>query len=151
MHKNVFIALLGVSLGGTAFAETPHSSTGTTIQNTDTTRNTNTTRNGTDTARSSTTTDRTHASTSSGSKSGNAMSASKMTCQDFLALEDVERPKAVYWAEGLYKKGKADDAVFDVVSTDNIVPMLVEDCKATPAASFVKKAKTAKSKADMNK
>ncbi len=30
----------------------------------------------------------------------------KMTCREFLALDEVARPKIVYWAEGVNRKGK---------------------------------------------
>ena len=29
----------------------------------------------------------------------------EMTCEDFVALADVERPKIIYWAEGFNRKG----------------------------------------------
>lgn len=52
-----------------------------------------------------------------------------MTCEDFVALEDVQKPKVIYWAEGFNRKGKAEDAVFDVEATDRLVLVLVEVCK----------------------
>jgi len=79
------------------------------------------------------------------------LSARNMTCKDFLALEEAQRPKAVYWAEGLNAHGKVDDAAFDVASTDGMVPVLVADCRAKPQESFVDTTKLARSKADMNK
>ncbi|MEO6950829.1 MAG: HdeA/HdeB family chaperone [Polyangia bacterium] len=84
-------------------------------------------------------------------KSTKGMTASKMTCQDFVTLEEVQKPKVVYWAEGLNKKGKVDDAVFDVESTDRLVPVLVESCKLTPTEPFVKKAKTESAKMESAK
>jgi acid stress chaperone HdeA len=65
----------------------------------------------------------------------------KMTCQDFIELDEVARPKLVYWAEGVNRKGKPEDAVFDVEMTDRLVPVLVEVCKKEPKESFWKKAK----------
>jgi hypothetical protein len=60
----------------------------------------------------------------------------KMSCEDFIALDDVVKAKVVYWAEGLNRKGKPEDAVVDIVETDNLVPVLVEECSKTPKQSF---------------
>jgi hypothetical protein len=65
----------------------------------------------------------------------------KMTCEEFLALDDIARPKLVYWAEGVSRKGKPEDAVFDVETTDRLVPVLVEVCTKAPHESFWTKAK----------
>jgi len=65
----------------------------------------------------------------------------QMTCADFIALTDVERPKLVYWAEGFNRKGKPEDVIFDVEAADRIVPVIVEVCKREPRESFLKKAK----------
>lgn len=65
----------------------------------------------------------------------------KMTCQEFMELDDVAKPKVVYWAEGFNGKGKPDDAVVDVESTDRLVPMVMEVCKSAPNESFLKKTK----------
>ena len=60
----------------------------------------------------------------------------KMTCEEFVALENVVRPKVVYWAEGFNHAGKPDDAVVDIDATDRLVPILVDECQETPKASF---------------
>lgn len=62
-----------------------------------------------------------------------------MTCQEFLSLDTVQQPKVVYWVEGLKDKGKWRDAVVDTVATDQVVPMVIEQCKAKPQASFWQK------------
>ena len=59
-----------------------------------------------------------------------------MTCEEFVALDGVIRPKVVYWAEGFNHKGKPDDAVVDIDATDRLVPILVDECQETPKASF---------------
>jgi len=56
----------------------------------------------------------------------------EMTCEDFVALADVERPKIIYWAEGFNRKGKPVDAVVDVRETDKLVPVLVAECAKSP-------------------
>lgn len=65
----------------------------------------------------------------------------KMTCEDFLTLEDVAKPKVVYWAEGYDRKGKAEDATVDVETTDSLVPLIIEVCQKEPKASFWRKMK----------
>jgi len=60
----------------------------------------------------------------------------KMTCEEYVMLDDVAKPKMVYWAEGFNQKGKAEDAVVDIAATDELVPVLVDECKETPKASF---------------
>jgi hypothetical protein len=66
-----------------------------------------------------------------------------LTCEDFLAFDDVTRPEIVYWSEGLTRKGKPEDAVFDVERTNRLVPVLIEDCGKEPKASYFKKVKEA--------
>jgi len=75
----------------------------------------------------------------------NAMTG-KMMCEEFLSLDEVTRPKVVYWAEGYTKKGKPQDAVFDVEATERLVPTLVEVCQKEPKSSFMTKVKNESSK-----
>ena len=65
----------------------------------------------------------------------------RMTCEEYVMLDDVVKPKVVYWAEGFNQKGKEDDAVVDIAATDKLVPILVDECKETPKASFWEKIK----------
>lgn len=65
----------------------------------------------------------------------------KMTCEEFVVLDDVVKPKIVYWAEGFNKKGKPIDSVIDVDETDKLIPVLVTECNETPKASFWQKFK----------
>jgi acid stress chaperone HdeA len=65
----------------------------------------------------------------------------KMTCEDFLAMDDTMKPKVVYWAVAYGKGGKPEAAVLDVEGTEKITPVLIEDCKAAPKESFWKKVK----------
>jgi hypothetical protein len=65
----------------------------------------------------------------------------KMTCEEFVALDDMVKPKVVYWAEGFNRKGKPVDAVVDIDATDKVVPILVDECQKTPKASFWQKIK----------
>jgi hypothetical protein len=65
----------------------------------------------------------------------------RMTCREYVMLDDVVKPKVVYWAEGFNQKGKEDDAVVDIAATDKLVPVLVDECQETPKASFWEKIK----------
>ncbi len=75
-------------------------------------------------------------------KSMSTHKPAKMTCEEFVALEDVVKPKVVYWAEGFNKKDKPADSDIDVIETDKLVPMLVTECKETPKLSFWEKIKS---------
>ena len=65
----------------------------------------------------------------------------KMTCEEFVALDDVQKPKVVYWAEGFSKKGKPVDSVVDLDETDRLIPILVTECKQTPKLTLWQKIK----------
>ena len=70
----------------------------------------------------------------------------KITCEEFIALDDVVKPKVVYWTEGFNKKGKPEDAMIDIDDTDKLVPVLVTECKMAPKESFIKTMKTIQDK-----
>jgi hypothetical protein len=65
-----------------------------------------------------------------------------MTCDEYVLLDDVVRPKVVYWAEGFNAKDQPDAAVVDIAATDNLVPVLVDECRQTPGLSFWQKLKS---------
>ena len=65
----------------------------------------------------------------------------KMTCKEFVALDDVQKPKVVYWVEGYSKKGKPVDSVVDFDETDKLIPVLVTECKETPKLTLWQKFK----------
>jgi acid stress chaperone HdeA len=65
----------------------------------------------------------------------------KMTCEDFLAVEDSVKPKVVYYAVAYAMGGKPEAAVIDVEGTEAITPVLIEGCKAKPQESFWQKVK----------
>jgi len=65
----------------------------------------------------------------------------KMTCDEYVMLDNVVKPKVVYWAEGFNYQGEPVDAVVDFDATDSLVPVLVDECKATPKVSFWEKIK----------
>jgi predicted nuclease of restriction endonuclease-like (RecB) superfamily len=69
---------------------------------------------------------------------GAAYKPGEMTCEDFVGLADIEKPKVVYWAEGFNKNGKTLDSVVDVTETDKAVPFIVSDCMKSPKETLVK-------------
>lgn len=72
-----------------------------------------------------------------------------MTCKDFIALDEVSRPKAYYWAEGYNRFGE-EDAVIDFDRQDRLIPMLVEECTKTPSHALIKKVKEVHKKVASN-
>jgi len=69
----------------------------------------------------------------------------KMTCEEFVALDDVVQPKVVYWNEGfINSEGKPVDAVVDIEETDQLIPLLITECQKTPKASLKEKLKKIK-------
>jgi len=60
----------------------------------------------------------------------------KWTCEDFIALDDEYRPKAVYWASAYAKGGAPEAGELDVEGTEKLTPWLVEECQKDPKASF---------------
>ncbi len=67
---------------------------------------------------------------------------SQMTCEDFLQIDDIVKPKLVYFAEGNNKGSHPGE--FKVEEIDHIIPILIEDCHKTPKANLVKKMKEVK-------
>ena len=65
----------------------------------------------------------------------------KMTCEDFLAVEETFKPKVVYWAAAYGKGGKPEAAILDVEGTEKVVPVIIEVCKKAPKESFWQKVK----------
>jgi len=64
-----------------------------------------------------------------------------MSCAEFLALDDVVKPKVVYWAVGYNSEGKPKEAVVDVEATERLIPAIVTACQAAPKQSFWDKLK----------
>ena len=66
----------------------------------------------------------------------------KLTCEEFLAMDETFKPKVVYWAAAYSKGGKPEAAVLDVEGTEKAIPVIVEKCKAAPKSSFLKTVKS---------
>ena len=65
----------------------------------------------------------------------------KMTCEDFIALDDSFKPKMVYWAVAYGQGGKPESAGVNVEGTEKMIVALGEACKKAPKESFWEKVK----------
>ena len=78
-----------------------------------------------------------------------ATQSTKTTCQDFLQLDEVSRPKLVYFLDGFDRRGDAIETV-DFDQNDRLVPVLVEECTKTPSHLLTKKIKAVQKKTASN-
>jgi len=65
----------------------------------------------------------------------------KMSCEDFLGIEESFKPKVVYWAVAYGQGGKPESAGVNVAGIEKMIPVIVEGCKKAPKASFWEKVK----------
>lgn len=68
----------------------------------------------------------------------------KVTCEEFISFEDIIKPQYVIAATA-HTKGKGSnpkDTVIEIVDTDTMVPILIEECQKTPKESFWEKLKS---------
>ena len=65
----------------------------------------------------------------------------KMTCEDFVGLEDSFKPDAVYWAIAYGEDGKPESAGVSVEGIEQVVPVVIEACQKAPKESFWQKVK----------
>lgn len=63
----------------------------------------------------------------------------KMTCDEFVAVDDTVKPEAVYWAAG-YNAGVKQDVVGQV-DLERDINVVVVDCKQAPKEPFWTKVK----------
>ena len=75
--------------------------------------------------------------------------STKMTCEEFIQLDEVSRPKLVYWFDGFDRKGHAMETV-DFDRNDRLVPVLVEECTKNPKHLLTKRIKSAQKKTASN-
>jgi len=66
----------------------------------------------------------------------------KLTCEDFIGIDDVIKPQYVIAAVAHTKGGKAKKVVIEIVDTETLVPFLVEECQKAPKESFWAKLKS---------
>lgn len=65
----------------------------------------------------------------------------KLTCEDFVGLDESFQPKAIYWAAAYGKHGASEGNMVDVEGIETVVPVIVDACQKTPKASFWEKVK----------
>ena len=65
----------------------------------------------------------------------------KLTCEDFVGLDESFQPKAIYWAAAYGKHGASEGDVLDVEGIETVVPVIVDECQKTPKESFWEKVK----------
>ena len=65
----------------------------------------------------------------------------KMTCEEFVGLEDSFKPHAVSWAVAYGADGKPESAGVNVEGIQRVVPVVIGACPKTPQESFWQKVK----------
>ena len=65
----------------------------------------------------------------------------KLTCEEFLAVEESFKPKVVYWAVAYGQGGKPESAGVHVEGIEKMIPVLIDGCKKAPKESFWEKVK----------
>jgi LysM repeat protein len=65
---------------------------------------------------------------------------SKMTCEDFLVLDESFQPEAVSMAVAYGSNGQPEAEAIAVEGVETVTPYIVEECKKAPKESFWKKA-----------
>ena len=65
----------------------------------------------------------------------------KMTCEDFIAMDEQFKPKMVYWAVAYGQGGKPESAGVNIEGTEKMIVALGEACKKAPKESFWEKVK----------
>lgn len=75
-----------------------------------------------------------------------ASSPITMTCEEFIRLDEMTRPKLVYWFDGFDSHGKqvVEDVNFN--RNDRLIPVLVEECTKNPKHLLAKKIKAIQKK-----
>ena len=76
-----------------------------------------------------------------GQAAGTKKPLAKMTCEDFIGIEETFKPKVVYWAVAYGQGGKPESAGINVEGTEKMIPVLIEACKKAPKESFWEKVK----------
>lgn len=76
-----------------------------------------------------------------GQSAGTKKPLAKMTCEDFIGIEETLKPKVVYWAVAYGQGGQPESAGINVEGTEKMIPVLIEACKKAPKESFWEKVK----------
>lgn len=59
----------------------------------------------------------------------------KTTCKEYLAMDEVLKPKFIYYVVGQTKRGKPETVYFDVDYVERIVPSIEKYCRVHLTAS----------------
>lgn len=65
--------------------------------------------------------------------------ANKITCEDFVVLDETIRPRVVAFIEGANSAGQKEDLVLTVDQVSPVVATVVEECQKTPKATVWQK------------
>lgn len=63
----------------------------------------------------------------------------KVTCREFLALQQQFQPQAVSYAVGYDKAHKPDDAILDVSGISRLVPVVQKSCRTAPQQTLLQR------------
>jgi acid stress chaperone HdeA len=66
----------------------------------------------------------------------------KVTCEDFIGIDDIIKPQYIIAAAAHTKGGKAKNVIIEVIDTETLVPVLIEECQKAPKESFWAKLKS---------
>jgi acid stress chaperone HdeA len=67
--------------------------------------------------------------------------ANQLTCEEFLAIDEVDKPKIIYWTLGQMKKGKPQNINLLVTDTERFIPVVIDECKKSPKKTLWQKLK----------
>jgi acid stress chaperone HdeA len=61
----------------------------------------------------------------------------KWTCEEFVAIGEEFKPKAIYWASAHAKGGKKHKStVLNIEGTEKVIPIVIDECTQQPKATF---------------
>ena len=63
----------------------------------------------------------------------------KITCREFLTLQQQFQPQAVSYAVGYDKAHKPDDAVLDIAGISRLVPVVQKSCRTAPQQTLLQR------------
>jgi acid stress chaperone HdeA len=70
------------------------------------------------------------------------ISPAKMTCADFVAVDEVYRPSLVYWVAGVDKLGVRETDTLVVDTAHPVGEMVAQECRKDPHAPFMSKVRS---------
>jgi acid stress chaperone HdeA len=70
------------------------------------------------------------------------LSPAKMTCADFVSVDEVYRPALVYWVAGVDKLGVKETDTMVIDTAHPVGEVVAQECKKDPHARFVSKVRS---------